>query len=105
MEKKNRICAYKGDPVVPGVNKKKNGINFAVEVPGDTEASLVLYRRGAAEPETEFPFTEEYRTGRMCARNLVRRYRKMNMRFAVHFFQKKNMTGRGTPHRRFRTVK
>ena len=25
MEKKNRICAYKGDPVVPGVNKKKNG--------------------------------------------------------------------------------
>ena len=57
MEKKNRICAYKGDPVVPGVNKKKNGINFAVEVPGDTEASLVLYRKGAAEPETEFPFT------------------------------------------------
>ena len=43
MEKKNRICAYKGDPVVPGVNKKKNGINFAVEVPDDTEASLVLY--------------------------------------------------------------
>lgn len=67
MEKKNRICAYKGDPVVPGVNKKKNGINFAVEVPGDTEASLVLYRKGAAEPETELPFTEEYRTGRMCA--------------------------------------
>ena len=47
MEKKNRICAYKGDPVVPGVNKKKNGINFAVEVSGDTEASLVLYRKGA----------------------------------------------------------
>ena len=67
MEKKNRICAYKGDPVVPGVNKKKNGINFAVEVSGDTEASLVLYRKGAAEPETELPFTEEYRTGRMCA--------------------------------------
>ena len=53
--------------VVPGVNKKKNGINFAVEVPCDTEASLVLYRKGAAEPEAELPFTEEYRTGRMCA--------------------------------------
>lgn len=38
-----------------------------MEVPGDTEASLVLYRKGAAEPETELPFTEEYRTGRMCA--------------------------------------
>ena len=74
MEKKNRICAYKGDPVVPGVNKKKNGINFAVEVPGDTEASLVLYRKGAgaAEPETELPFTEEYRTGRMCAMLVAR---------------------------------
>ena len=56
MEKKNRICAYKGDPVVPGVNKKKNGINFAVEVPGDTEASLVLYRKGAAEPGNRVSF-------------------------------------------------
>ena len=38
-----------------------------MEVPGDAEASLVLYRKGAAEPETELPFTEEYGTGRMCA--------------------------------------
>ena len=54
MEKKNRICAYKGDPVVPGVNKKKNGINFAVEVPGDTEASLVLYRKGLRNRKQSF---------------------------------------------------
>lgn len=29
--------------------------------------SLVLYRKGAALPEVEIPFTEEHRTGRMCA--------------------------------------
>ena len=67
MEKKNRICAYKGDPVNPGVSRKSTGINFAVEIPRGISASLVLYRKGTAVPETELPFTEEYRTGRMCA--------------------------------------
>lgn len=29
MEKQNRIRAYKGDPVNPGVSRKTAGINFA----------------------------------------------------------------------------
>lgn len=33
MEKQNRIRAYKGDPVNPGVSRKTAGINFAVEIP------------------------------------------------------------------------
>ena len=33
MEKQNRIRAYKGDPVNPGVSRKTTGINFAVEIP------------------------------------------------------------------------
>ena len=67
MEKQNRIRAYKGDPVNPGVSRKTAGINFAVEIPCGISASLVLYRKGAALPEVEIPFTEEHRTGRMCA--------------------------------------
>ena len=67
MEKQNRIRAYKGDPVNPGVSRKTAGINFAVEIPCGISASLVLYRKGAALPEVEITFTEEHRTGRMCA--------------------------------------
>lgn len=67
MEKRNRICACKGDPITPGVSRTNAGINFAVEIPCGIFASLVLYRKGAAVPEVELPFTEEYRTGRMCA--------------------------------------
>ena len=44
MEKQNRIRAYKGDPVNPGVSRKTAGINFAVEIPCGISASLVLYR-------------------------------------------------------------
>ena len=51
MEKQNRIRAYKGDPVNPGVSRKTAGINFAVEIPCGISASLVLYRKGAALPE------------------------------------------------------
>lgn len=46
MEKQNRIRAYKGDPVNPGVSRKTAGINFAVEIPCGISASLVLYRQG-----------------------------------------------------------
>lgn len=53
MEKQNRIRAYKGDPVNPGVSRKTAGINFAVEIPCGISASLVLYRKGAALPEME----------------------------------------------------
>ena len=67
MEKQNKIGVYKGDPVNPGVSILGTGINFAVEIPCGVPASLVLYRKGTALPEKEIPFTEEYRTGRMCA--------------------------------------
>ena len=50
MEKQNRIRAYKGDPVNPGVSRKTAGINFAVEIPCGISASLVLYRKGAGNP-------------------------------------------------------
>ena len=40
MEKQNRIRAYKGDPVNPGVSRKTAGINFAVEIPCG-----IFYRR------------------------------------------------------------
>ena len=58
MEKKDRICAYKGDPVNPGVSRINAGINFAVEIPRGISASLVLYHKGATVPEVELPFTE-----------------------------------------------
>ena len=61
MEKQNKICVYKGDPVNPGVSIQGTGVNFAVEIPCGVPASLVLYRKGAALPEREIPFTEEYR--------------------------------------------
>ncbi len=54
MEKKNRICAYKGYPVNPGVSRKTTGINFAVEIPCGISASLVLYRKGAALRKWKF---------------------------------------------------
>ena len=43
------------------------GLNFAAEIPCGKEASLVLYRKGAAQPWREIPFAEEYRTGKICA--------------------------------------
>ena len=52
---------------LPGATKVSGGINFAVEVPADEEASLILYHKGEAEPAEEIPFTEANRTGRMCA--------------------------------------
>lgn len=45
MEKQNRIRAYKGDPVNPGVSRKTAGINFAVEIPCGISASLCYIAR------------------------------------------------------------
>ena len=121
MEKQNRIRAYKGDPVNPGVSRKTAGINFAVEIPCGISASLVLYRKGAALPEVEIPFTEEHRTGRMCAILISGlkpdkyeynfraagkiMHQRMNMLYAVGSFRKKSMTGRKILHRKSHIMK
>ena len=36
--------------MLPGATKVSGGINFAVEVPADEEASLILYHKGEEEP-------------------------------------------------------
>ncbi len=52
--------------MLPGATKVSGGINFAVEVPADEEASLILYHKGENR-QKEIPFTEANRTGKMCA--------------------------------------
>ena len=67
MYDQSRLLVHEGNPMLPGATKVSGGMNFAVEVPCDTEASLILYRKGEKEPEAEIPFAESNRTGRMCA--------------------------------------
>lgn len=67
MEKQKQIYAYKGDPVTPGATRLREGVNFAVEAPKESTVSLILYQKGNEMPETEIPFREEYRTGRVYA--------------------------------------
>ena len=67
MYDQSGLLVHEGNPMLPGATKVSGGINFAVEVPADEEASLILYHKGEAEPAEEIPFTEANRTGRMCA--------------------------------------
>ena len=67
MYDQSGLLIHEGNPMLPGATKVSGGINFAVEVPADEEASLILYHKGEAEPAEEIPFTEANRTGRMCA--------------------------------------
>ena len=67
MYDQSRLLVHEGNPMLPGATKVSGGMNFAVEVPCNTEASLILYRKGEKEPEAEIPFAESNRTGRMCA--------------------------------------
>lgn len=67
MYDQSGLLIHEGNPMLPGATKVSGGINFAVEVPADEEASLILYHKGEAEPVEEIPFTEANRTGRMCA--------------------------------------
>ena len=48
-------------------NPLADGCNFAVEVPEDSKASLILYKKRSAKPYVEIPFTEENRTGNVYA--------------------------------------
>lgn len=59
--------AIKGYPLLLGANKVPGGYQFAVEVPGGADASLVLYHKDSKTPLTEIPFGPEHRTGNVCA--------------------------------------
>ena len=62
-----KIKKEKGSVLVPGANRLRRGVNFAVEVPQGVQASLVLYKKNARKPSVEIPFTEKDRTGDICA--------------------------------------
>lgn len=63
MERTNKICIHKGDPTLPGTVKLPGGVNFTVEVPKESEISLILYPKGSDKPEVEIPFGSKYRIG------------------------------------------
>ncbi|MET8156807.1 glycogen debranching protein GlgX [Sphaerisporangium sp. NPDC005289] len=61
-----RIGAYRvrqGRPFPHGATLVPGGVNFSVFSDGATAMTLVLYRRGDAEPLEELPFPPEYRIG------------------------------------------
>ena len=49
MYDQSGLLVHEGNPMLPGATKVSGGINFAVEVPADEEASLILYHKGEAE--------------------------------------------------------
>ena len=57
MYDQSRLLVHEGNPMLPGATKVSGGMNFAVEVPCDTEASLILYRKGEKEPEACLLYT------------------------------------------------
>lgn len=65
MSDLKKIKAQPGYPLVPGANQMMHGYNFAVEVPQDVEASLLLYRKKSRKPSLEIPFIG--RTGNVCS--------------------------------------
>ena len=52
-----------GRPFPFGATLTGGGVNFSVYSSAATAMSLVLFRRGAAEPEAEVPFPPEFRIG------------------------------------------
>ena len=67
MAESRKMKTEKGLALVPGANPLADGCNFAVEVPEDSRASLILYKKRSAKPYVEIPFTEENRTGNVYA--------------------------------------
>ena len=67
MAESRKMKTEKGLALVPGANPLADGCNFAVEVPEDSKASLILYKKRSAKPYVEIPFTEENRTGNVYA--------------------------------------
>ena len=52
--------------MIQGANRMMNGLNFAVEVPKGSSASLLLYKNHAKKPSIEIPFTEKDCVGTIC---------------------------------------
>ena len=71
MAESRKMKTEKGLALVPGANPLADGCNFAVEVPEDSRASLILYKKRSAKPYVEIPFTEENRTGNVYALSLI----------------------------------
>ena len=70
MAESRKMKTEKGLALVPGANPLADGCNFAVEVPEDSRASLILYKKRSAKPYVEIPFTEE------MAEDFQRRYKE-----------------------------
>lgn len=59
MKQDIQIC--RGNPMLPGVNCVDDSYVFTVEVPGESETSLVLYKKNAKKPFMEIPlFVDKY---------------------------------------------
>ena len=68
MAREQKDETEKGLALVPGGKSCwQMACNFAVEVPEDSRASLILYKKRSAKPYVEIPFTEENRTGNVYA--------------------------------------
>ena len=66
----HRVAGYDvraGHPLPFGATEVPGGINFVVQSEGATAMTLVLYRRGAAEPVAELPYPECFRIGGVYA--------------------------------------
>ena len=67
MADHKKIKTEKGIGLILGANRLNRGMNFALEVPDGVSASVLLYKKRSHRPFAEIPFTEEYRTGNVCA--------------------------------------
>ena len=52
-----------GKPLPFGVSHTPNGLNFSIYTSAGTACTLVLFRRGEAQPFAELPFPDHYRIG------------------------------------------
>ena len=67
MAESRKMKTEKGLALVPGANPLADGCNFAVEVPEDSRASLILYKKRSAKPYVEIPFTGGLSRVRKCS--------------------------------------
>lgn len=69
MTNKLNYKIKKGTPMPLGTMKTKEGINFAMIVPGkeDQNCSLILYKKGTLDIITEVVFSDEMRFGKVYA--------------------------------------
>lgn len=61
------LSLKKGNPRVLGVTEGGGGYDLVRAVPKGSEASLLFYEKGAAEPWQEIPLTDQYRIGGLLA--------------------------------------